>query len=98
MRRALSALLLLLVASLTLGARASRSLRSGQARPPFGGSVGGPFDVHFIDVEGGRAPLMVSPSAKSLFVVTVWPGFSGRAETHTAATARGAGVNHIASR
>ena len=95
MRRALSALLLLLVASLTLGARASRSLRSGQARPPFGGSVGGAFDVYFIDVEGGQATLMVSPSGQSLLVDTGWPGFSGRDANRIAATAKAAGVKRI---
>src|SRR5438094_4397894 len=95
MRRALSALLLLLVASLTLGARASRSLRSGQARPPFGGSVGGAFDVYFIDVEGGQATLTVSPSGQSLLVDTGWPGFEGGDAARIAATAKAAGVKRI---
>src|SRR5437867_13051659 len=95
MRRALSALLLLLVASLTLGARASRSLRSGQARPPFGGSVGGAFDVYFIDVEGGQATLMVSRSGQSLLVDTGWLGFNGRDAGRIAATAKAAGVKRI---
>src|SRR3989442_15382007 len=87
MRRSLSPLLLLLLASLTLGARASRPLLDG--------SVGGAFDVYFIDVEGGQATLMVSPSGQSLLVDTGWPGFSGRDANRIAATAKAAGVKGI---
>ena len=87
MRRSLSPLLLLLLASLTLGARASRPLLDG--------SVGGAFDVYFIDVEGGQATLMVSPSGQSLLVDTGWPGFSGRDANRIAATAKAAGVKRI---
>src|SRR6266700_1515621 len=87
MRRAFSASLLLFFASLTLGARASR--------PLFDGSDGGAFDVYFIDVEGGQATLMVSPSGQSLLVDTGWPGFSGRDAGRIAATAKAAGVKRI---
>ena len=83
----LAALLLLLLASLTLGARASRPLLDG--------SVGGAFDVYFIDVEGGQATLMVSPSGQSLLVDTGWPGFNGRDAGRIAATAKAAGVKRI---
>src|SRR6266404_5158945 len=83
----LAALLLLFFASLTLGTRASRSL--------FGASVGGAFNVYFIDVEGGQATLMVSPSGQSLLVDTGWPGFSGRDAGRIAATAKAAGLKRI---
>src|SRR5947199_9825551 len=87
MRRAFSASLLLFFASLTLGARASRPLLRG--------SVGAAFDVYFIDVEGGQATLMVSPSGQSLLVDTGWLGFSGRDANRIAATAKAAGVKRI---
>src|SRR3989449_8295878 len=87
MRRSLSALLLLFFASLMPGARA--------ARPLLRGSVGDAFDVYFIDVEGGQATLMVSPSGESLLVDTGWPGFNGRDAGRIAATAKAAGVKRI---
>src|SRR5207249_2548412 len=87
MRRALSALLLLVFAALTPGARASRPLLHG--------SVGDAFDVYFIDVEGGQATLTVSPSGQSLLVDTGWPGFKGRDAARIAATAKAAGVKRI---
>src|SRR5439155_4933291 len=34
-----------------------------------------PLDIHFIDVEGGQATLVVSPSGESMLVDTGWPGF-----------------------
>jgi beta-lactamase superfamily II metal-dependent hydrolase len=36
------------------------------------------LEIYFIDVEGGQATLIVSPSGESLLVDTGWPGFNGR--------------------
>jgi len=36
------------------------------------------LDVYFIDVEGGQATLMVSPSGQSMLVDTGWAGFNNR--------------------
>src|SRR6478672_7610558 len=36
------------------------------------------MEVFFIDVEGGRATLCVSPSGESMLVDTGWTGFSNR--------------------
>ncbi|MGA2596111.1 MAG: MBL fold metallo-hydrolase [Bryobacteraceae bacterium] len=37
-----------------------------------------PMEIYFIDVEGGQATLIVSPSGQSLLVDTGWRGFNGR--------------------
>jgi competence protein ComEC len=53
------------------------------------------FDVYFIDVEGGQATLMVSPSGQSMMVDTGWAGFNGRDADRIAAAAKLAGVKQI---
>ncbi len=53
------------------------------------------FDVYFIDVEGGQATLMVSPSGQSMLVDTGWAGFNGRDADRIAAAAKLAGVKQI---
>jgi competence protein ComEC len=54
-----------------------------------------PLDIRFIDVEGGQATLVVSPSGQSLLVDTGWPGFNGRDADRIAGAARQAGVSRI---
>lgn len=54
-----------------------------------------PLDIFFIDVEGGQATLIVTPSGESLLVDTGWAGFNGRDADRIAAVARRAGVAHI---
>ena len=51
--------------------------------------------VYFIDVEGGQATLLVSPSGESMLVDAGYPGFDGRDANRIAATARAAGVSQI---
>lgn len=53
------------------------------------------FDVYFIDVEGGQATLMVSPSGQSMLVDTGWSGFSNRDADRIADAAKAAGVKQI---
>ena len=53
------------------------------------------FDVYFIDVEGGQATLMVSPSGESMLVDTGWNGFQGRDAERIVAAAKSAGLNRI---
>ena len=53
------------------------------------------MDVYFVDVEGGQATLVVSPSGKSLLVDTGWPGFEERDAKRIAAAAKQAGVKQI---
>jgi len=37
-----------------------------------------PLEIYFIDVEGGQATLIVSPSGQAILVDTGWRGFNGR--------------------
>src|SRR5258708_22836958 len=53
------------------------------------------FDVYFIDVEGGQATLMVSPSGQSMLVDTGWSGFNNRDADRIANAAKLAGVKQI---
>src|SRR4051812_7225139 len=53
------------------------------------------LDIYFIDVEGGQATLIVTPSKQSLLVDAGWPGFNKRDATRIAAAAKSAGLKHI---
>ena len=54
-----------------------------------------PLDIQFIDVEGGQATLIVSPSGESLLVDTGYPGFNGRDADRIAAAVKQAGLSRI---
>src|SRR5260370_33644606 len=54
-----------------------------------------PLQIFFIDVEGGQATLMVTPSGQSLLIDTGWPGFNGRDAGRIAAAAKAAGGDRI---
>jgi beta-lactamase superfamily II metal-dependent hydrolase len=54
-----------------------------------------PLEIFFIDVEGGQATLIVSPSGQSMLVDTGWPGFSNRDANRIAAAAKKAGVSKL---
>jgi len=53
------------------------------------------LDVYFIDVEGGQATLIVSPSGQSMVVDTGWAGFNNRDADRIAAAAKLAGVKQV---
>jgi competence protein ComEC len=53
------------------------------------------LDIYFVDVEGGQATLVVSPSKQALLVDTGWPGFNMRDANRIAAAAKRAGVKQI---
>jgi competence protein ComEC len=53
------------------------------------------LDIYVIDVEGGQATLVVSPSGESMLVDAGYPGFDGRDADRIAATAKRAGVTKI---
>jgi beta-lactamase superfamily II metal-dependent hydrolase len=53
------------------------------------------LDVYFVDVEGGQATLVVSPSKQALLVDAGWPGLNMRDATRIAAAAKRAGVKQI---
>jgi beta-lactamase superfamily II metal-dependent hydrolase len=52
-----------------------------------------PLQIYFVDVEGGQATLIVSPSGQSLLVDTGWPG--GRDADRIVAAAKAAGLQQI---
>ena len=54
-----------------------------------------PLQIYFIDVEGGQATLMVTPSKQSILVDAGWPGFNGRDADRIARVAKKAGVKAI---
>jgi beta-lactamase superfamily II metal-dependent hydrolase len=53
------------------------------------------LDIYFIDVEGGQATLIVSPSGESMLVDAGWPGPEGRDAGRIAAAAKKAGLRQI---
>jgi beta-lactamase superfamily II metal-dependent hydrolase len=53
------------------------------------------LDVYFVDVEGGQATFVVSPSGESMLIDAGWSGFNGRDADRIAAAAKQAGVSRI---
>ena len=53
------------------------------------------LDIYFIDVEGGQATLVVSPSGQTLLIDAGYAGNSGRDANRIAAAAKAAGVKKI---
>lgn len=54
-----------------------------------------PLEVYFIDVEGGQATLLVTPSKQSVLVDAGWPGFKGRDADRIVKAAKDAGIKAI---
>src|SRR5277367_3733027 len=54
-----------------------------------------PLEIYFIDVEGGQATLIVSPSGQSLLIDAGYSNFSGRDADRIAAAAKDAHVKKI---
>jgi beta-lactamase superfamily II metal-dependent hydrolase len=54
-----------------------------------------PLQIYAVDVEGGQATLIVSPSGQSLLIDTGWPGFNGRDADRIVATAKLAGIKQL---
>jgi len=54
-----------------------------------------PLQIYFIDVEGGQATLVVSPSGQSLLIDAGWPGNEGRDADRILAAAHQAGLQQI---
>ncbi|WP_348264054.1 MBL fold metallo-hydrolase [Telmatobacter sp. DSM 110680] len=58
-------------------------------------SKGSDLTIYIIDVEGGQATLLVSPSGGSMLVDTGWPGNNGRDAQRIQAAMRDAGISKI---
>jgi beta-lactamase superfamily II metal-dependent hydrolase len=54
-----------------------------------------PLQIYFIDVEGGQATLIVSPSGQSLLIDAGWPGYEGRDADRIVAAAHQAGISQL---
>jgi competence protein ComEC len=54
-----------------------------------------PLQIYAVDVEGGQATLIVSPSGESLLIDAGWPGFNGRDANRIVAVAKLAGVKQL---
>jgi competence protein ComEC len=54
-----------------------------------------PLQIYFVDVEGGQATLLVTPSQHSLLIDSGWPGHEGRDADRIAAAAKAAGISRI---
>jgi competence protein ComEC len=54
-----------------------------------------PLQIYFVDVEGGQATLIISPSGQSLLIDTGWPGYEGRDADRIVAAAHQAGLTQI---
>jgi beta-lactamase superfamily II metal-dependent hydrolase len=54
-----------------------------------------PLQIYFIDVEGGQATLVVSPTGQSLLIDTGWPGYEGRDADRIVAAAHQAGIQQL---
>jgi competence protein ComEC len=53
------------------------------------------LDIFFIDVEGGQATLIVSPSGQSMLIDTGWRGFDARDANRIAQAAKAAKIKQI---
>lgn len=57
--------------------------------------AGKPLQIYLIDVEGGQATLVVTPSGESLLIDTGWPGYEGRDADRILGAAHQAGLKQI---
>ena len=56
---------------------------------------GTPLDIYFIDVEGGQATLLVTPSGESMLIDTGYPGLEDRDINRVLATITQAGLTRL---
>ena len=77
--------LLLLIAATAL-ATSTQPVRAQPAKP---------LEIHFIDVEGGQATLLVPPGGQSMLVDTGFVGFNDRDADRIAAAVKKAGLSRI---
>jgi beta-lactamase superfamily II metal-dependent hydrolase len=54
-----------------------------------------PLEIYFVDVEGGQATLIVSPSGHSMLIDTGWPEFKGRDADRIVAATHASGLKKI---
>jgi competence protein ComEC len=63
---------------------------------PFAGAASPKsLQIYFVDVEGGQATLVVSPSGQSLLIDTGWSGYEGRDADRILAAVHQAGIQQL---
>ena len=62
---------------------------------PFAAASPKSLQIYFVDVEGGQATLVVSPSGQSLLIDTGWPGYEGRDADRILAAVHQAGIKQL---
>jgi beta-lactamase superfamily II metal-dependent hydrolase len=67
----------------------------GMVQPGWASETSKPLQIYFIDVEGGQATLVVSPSGESLLIDTGWPGYEGRDADRIVAAAHQADLKQL---
>jgi beta-lactamase superfamily II metal-dependent hydrolase len=65
------------------------------AAGPLGMFGSRPLEIYFVDVEGGQATLIVSPSGQSLLIDAGWRGFEGRDADRIVQAAKAAKIKQI---
>ena len=65
------------------------------ALPSYAAASAKPLQIYFIDVEGGQATLLVSPSGQSVLIDAGWPGYEGRDADRIMTAAHQAGVKQL---
>ena len=70
-------------------------LASGLSVSPAWARAAKPLQIYSIDVEGGQATLIVTPSRQSVLVDTGWPDFDDRDADRIVAAAKRAGVKRL---
>jgi competence protein ComEC len=71
------------------------ALAAAALSPSLGAQAEKPLDIQFIDVEGGQATLILSPSGESMLVDTGYVGFNDRDADRIAAAVKQAGLSRI---
>ena len=79
-----------LIAALCIGVTLASPLCSSAAA-----AKAKPLQIYFIDVEGGQATLVVSPSGQSLLIDTGWSGYEGRDADRILTAAHQAGIQQL---
>src|ERR1700757_2976928 len=67
----------------------------GMVKQEWASETSKPLQIYFIDVEGGQATLIVSPSGESLLIDTGWPDNEGRDADRIVKAAHQAGIKQI---
>lgn len=63
--------------------------------PTAAAAPGATLDVYLVDVEGGQATLVVTPSRQSMLIDAGWPGLEGRDASRIEAAMKQAGITSI---